>query len=69
MGSAGYGNHDSAPESREDGKPQGKGAEPAAGPHDKPHLTNADATPGAGALPDPSKETAQPGGDVDPGAG
>jgi hypothetical protein len=26
---------------------------PAAGPHDKPSLTNPDATPGAGALPEP----------------
>lgn len=26
---------------------------PSAGPHDKPELTNPDATPGAGTLPDP----------------
>lgn len=28
-------------------------AQPAAGPHDKPSLTNPDATPGTGALPTP----------------
>ncbi len=37
---------------------------PAAGPHAQPHLTNPDATPGAGSLPD---ETAK--GDADAGAG
>lgn len=26
---------------------------PSAGPHDKPELTNPDATPGAGTLPEP----------------
>jgi hypothetical protein len=28
---------------------------PAAGPHDKPELTNPEATPGTGMLPDPKK--------------
>jgi len=28
---------------------------PAAGPHAKPHLTDPDKTPGAGALPEPGK--------------
>ncbi|ALN74521.1 MULTISPECIES: hypothetical protein [unclassified Aureimonas] len=37
---------------------------PSAGPHAKPELTNPDATPGAGSLPD-EKET----GDADGGAG
>ncbi len=37
---------------------------PAAGPHAKDHLTNEDATPGAGSLSDE-----QHGGDVDPGSG
>lgn len=37
---------------------------PASGPHAKPELTNPDATPGAGSLPD-DKET----GDADGGAG
>jgi hypothetical protein len=35
-----------------------------AGPHDRPELTNEDATPGAGAMPDDP-----PGNDVDPGSG
>ena len=29
---------------------------PAAGPHDDPALTNADATPGTGALPEPGAD-------------
>lgn len=69
MGNAGYGNHtedkpkDTAPEGAEgkqqdekrqqEGGRQKDGAMPAAGPHDKPSLTNPDATPGAGTLPDP----------------
>ena len=39
-------------------------AMPAAGPHAKDHLTNKDATPGAGTLNDEKR-----GGNVDPGAG
>ncbi|MGO4524920.1 hypothetical protein AB4097_08650 [Microvirga sp. 2MCAF35] len=61
MGNAGYGNHTEdtqkdvaspkqAPQSGSD-KPSGCKI-PAAGPHDKPHLTNPDATPGAGSLPE-----------------
>jgi hypothetical protein len=61
MGNAGYGNHteDTAkdvastkqtPQSGS-GKPSG-GKIPAAGPHDKPDLTNPDATPGTGSLPE-----------------
>lgn len=61
MGHAGYGNH------TEDAKSDSKSKQPppqqsesnaspdklpAAGPHDKPHLTNPDATPGAGSLPE-----------------
>jgi hypothetical protein len=30
---------------------------PAAGPHARPELTNPDATPGTGSLPDPEDET------------
>jgi hypothetical protein len=43
-------------------------AMPAAGPHAHPRLTNPDATPGAGVMPDigPAQNT---GGDVDGGAG
>lgn len=62
MGNAGYGNHtDNTKETVESKRadPQGQGAKtekggppPAAGPHAKPSLTNPDATPGAGALPD-----------------
>jgi hypothetical protein len=37
---------------------------PAAGPHAKPELTNPDATPGAGSLPDEKGD-----GDADAGAG
>lgn len=37
---------------------------PSAGPHAKPELTNHDATPGAGSLPDDSED-----GDADGGAG
>lgn len=37
---------------------------PPAGPHAKPHLTNPDATPGAGALPDVTED-----GEADPGGG
>ena len=33
---------------------------PAAGPHAKPDLTNKDATPGAGVLPDPEDPAAAP---------
>lgn len=51
-----------------DDKPRrGAGSAPAAmppaGPHAKPELTNPDATPGAGSLPDPDAK------DVDGGAG
>ncbi len=65
MGNAGYGNHtedtkndvDSKrldPKTDQSGSPQNKtdNATPAAGPHGKPSLTNPDATPGTGALPD-----------------
>ncbi|TCT07980.1 hypothetical protein [Aquabacter spiritensis] len=31
------------------------GADPAAGPHAKPHLVDEEKTPGAGSLPDPDK--------------
>lgn len=37
---------------------------PAPGPHAKPELTNPDATPGAGSLPDETQT-----GDADGGAG
>jgi len=40
------------------------GALHPAGPHARPELTDEDATPGTGALPEP-----QPDGDVDPGTG
>lgn len=65
MGNAGYGNHtentkkpvDSErpdPTAGRRGSPEEKagGVPPAVGPHGKPSLTNPDATPGAGALPD-----------------
>ncbi|MBA1155376.1 hypothetical protein [Microvirga mediterraneensis] len=61
MGNAGYGNHtdDTAKDvaskrqapQPESAKPSG-GKVPAAGPHDKPDLTNPDATPGTGSLPE-----------------
>lgn len=38
-----------------------------AGPHAKPELTDDEATPGAGTLPDAPKDKGH--GDVDPGAG
>jgi hypothetical protein len=65
MGNAGYGNHTEDTKNRADPKQTDpnagrKGAAqskpddtlPAAGPHSKPSLTNPDATPGTGALPD-----------------
>jgi hypothetical protein len=65
MGNAGYGNHTEDTKSDVESKrlkPQSDqqassekqpgGKPPAAGPHDKPHLTNPDATPGAGSLPE-----------------
>jgi len=68
MGNAGYGNHidDAAkdggskglkPKADSAGKPS-NGKMPAAGPHDEPHLTNPDATPGAGSLPEPGDRDA-----------
>ncbi len=39
------------------------GGTPPAGPHADPRLTNPDATPGAGTLPEPG------GGEADPAAG
>lgn len=51
----------------EPGKSQGSGnknATPSAGPHARPDLTNPDATPGAGSLPDDKA-----GGDTDAGTG
>jgi hypothetical protein len=61
MGNAGYGNHtdDTAKDvgskrpnpQADSAKPAGDRI-PAAGPHDKPHLTNPDATPGTGSLPE-----------------
>lgn len=35
--------------------PASERQKPAAGPHAKPHLTDPEKTPGAGALPDPDK--------------
>jgi hypothetical protein len=65
MGNAGYGNHTEDTKNDVESKrldPQGSekassekqpdGKQPAAGPHSKPSLTNPDATPGTGALPD-----------------
>ena len=67
MGNAGYGNHTEDTEkdvelqarrSRRKARPastarsQPPASMPAAGPHDKPHLTNPDATPGTGSLPE-----------------
>ncbi len=65
MGNAGYGNHtedtkkdvDSKrldPKTGQSGSSQNNSdaANPAAGPHGKPSLTNPDSTPGTGALPD-----------------
>ncbi len=68
MGNAGYGNHtdDTAkdggskepkPKAGSTAKPS-NGKMPAAGPHDEPHLTNPDATPGAGSLPEPGDRDA-----------
>lgn len=65
MGNAGYGNHTEETKRHADPErpdpqegrmtsPEKKpGGQPAAGPHAKPSLTNPDATPGTGALPDP----------------
>lgn len=73
MGNAGYGNHtdnkDDKDTKRTDQQAErtdapatkpGKEREamPAAGPHDKPSLTNADATPGTGVLPEPGEKDA-----------
>ena len=66
MGNAGYGNHTEDTAKQADTKrpqedqsaPSQKPAPdkmPAAGPHDKPHLTNPDATPGTGSLPEPGE--------------
>lgn len=64
MGNAGYGNHTEDtkgtggserpdPHAPRTGSPETKpGAPPAVGPHGKPSLTNPDATPGAGSLPE-----------------
>lgn len=41
------------PAAQTKGEPASGPQTPPAGPHAKPELTNADATPGAGALPDP----------------
>jgi hypothetical protein len=44
-------------EDRKDGKKAvEKDPMPAAGPHAKKELTNSDATPGTGALPDPDED-------------
>lgn len=66
MGNAGYGNYtedtknyvDSErpdPQAGRMGSTQNKPGNlpPAAGPHDKPSLTNPDSTPGTGTLPEP----------------
>ena len=37
-------------------KPQGSEPAPSAGPHADPALVNPDATPGAGALPEPGED-------------
>jgi len=63
MGNAGYGNHTDDTEKDAGSKrakpPEGasnapqkpaSGKMPAAGPHDQPHLTNPDATPGTGSV-------------------
>ncbi|MXQ12011.1 hypothetical protein [Microvirga makkahensis] len=65
MGNAGYGNHTEdtkrhVDSERPDPNAGGAGSSdnkpgavpPAVGPHGKPSLTNPDATPGTGALPD-----------------
>jgi hypothetical protein len=61
MGNAGYGNHTDDTKANVESKrldqqktseKQTGGSQPAAGPHSKPSLTNPDATPGTGALPD-----------------
>lgn len=54
--------HPSSPRPRDEEASKEK--TPAAGPHATPELTNPDATPGAGSLPD-ENET----GDADGGAG
>ena len=59
MAHASYGNNSQqspeAPSKAGSGPQDQKGpkAPPAAGPHAKPELTNEDATPGAGTLPEP----------------
>jgi hypothetical protein len=61
----GHGEQDKREEQREARKRrqrQAEGMHPA-GPHARPELTDDDATPGTGALPDRGK-----GGDVDPGS-
>ncbi|WP_201834692.1 hypothetical protein [Microvirga zambiensis] len=63
MGNAGYGNHTDDAAKKADAKQPQQGSSrkpasdkmPAAGPHDKPHLTNPDATPGTGSLPEPGE--------------
>ncbi|MCQ8783806.1 hypothetical protein [Mangrovibrevibacter kandeliae] len=46
---------DQAPEDGKSGQTRTKA--PPAGPHAKPELTNPDATPGAGTLPDPDERS------------
>ncbi|MEF2072237.1 hypothetical protein [Consotaella aegiceratis] len=55
----------SKPHDRPEGRKPAKMSDaPPEGPHAKPELTNEDATPGAGTLPD-----VKHGGDADGGAG
>lgn len=68
MGGAGYGNHGEearpdAPAERTGDQGADPGAPPPAGPHADPALTNKEATPGAGSLPDDARR------DVDGGTG
>lgn len=80
MGNAGYGNHTqddggadrtdpakdrkASPEKKPGAADKAPSGKPPAGPHADPSLTNPDATPGAGTLPSPSRDS-----DVDPGGG
>jgi hypothetical protein len=55
---------DQKPERTAGTTPPAERGTPAAGPHDRPELTNPDATPGTGMLPEPSDKLED--GDMQP---
>jgi hypothetical protein len=59
---------DKAKDEQKPAKSEADDSLPAAGPHAAPHLTNPDATPGAGVMPDYGPASSKH-GDVDGGSG